>query len=127
MHSYPIPIAGYLIVNMVITIVIKKKYDRDADKAFLDYAFSLFTPAIVGSTTRRGRSHIKATMLSSTAILLPCLIFIQILPLLSPGTPCVMATCLEDFSFFFWPLIILGAWCLFEGDTIFLSRVDHLL
>ena len=38
-----------------------------------------------------------------------------------------MATSLEDFSYFFWPLIILGAWCLFEGDTIFLSQVVILL
>ena len=33
-----------------------------------------------------------------------------------------MATSLEDFSyFFFWPLIILGAWCLFQGEARLLS------
>ena len=79
-----LPISVYLIVNMVISLVLKKKYDGDADKAFLDYAFSLFTPAVNRSTTKHGRSQLKATMLSSTAILLPCLIFIQILPLLPP-------------------------------------------
>ena len=27
-----------------------------------------------------------------------------------------MVTTLDDFStFFFWPLLVLGAWCLFEG------------
>ena len=77
-----IPLAGYLIVNMVITLVLKKKYDGDMEKAFFDYAFSLLTPATGGSTSKHGRSQLKATMLSSTATLLPCLIFIQILPLL---------------------------------------------
>ena len=79
-----IPITGYLIVNMVITLVLKKKYDGNADVAFLDYAVSLFTPAASGSTTKHDRSQLKATMLSSTTFLLPCLIFIQILPLLPP-------------------------------------------
>ena len=169
-----IPLAGYLIVNMVITLVLKKKYDGDMEKAFFDYAFSLLTPAIGGSTSKHGRSQLKATMLSSTATLLLCLIFIQILQLLptefvscslglhhlhhsdldldhsdkipscSPcfdlitvildlifrneGTPCVMATSLDDFSYFFWPLIILGAWCLFEGDiTFFALRLSLIL
>ena len=37
----------------------------------------------------------------------------------------MMATSLEDFSyFFFWPLIILGAWCLFEGETILLFGMN---
>ena len=79
-----LPIAVYLIVNMVITLVLKKKYDRDAGGSFLDYAFSLFTPAVNGSVSKYGRSQLKGTMLSSTATLLPCLIFIQILPLLPP-------------------------------------------
>ena len=77
-----LPISVYLIVNMVITLVLKKKYDRGADNAFGDFAFSLFTPAIPDSEIKHGRSQLKATMLSSTATLLPCLIFIQILPLL---------------------------------------------
>ena len=78
-----IPLSGYLIVNMVITLVLKKKYDGDADDAYSAYAISLFTPAADGSS-KHGRSQLKATMLSSTATLLPCLIFIQILPLLPP-------------------------------------------
>ena len=77
-----IPLAGYLIVDMVITLVLKKKYNGDADKAFLDYAISLFNPAIQLSEFKPGRSQLKTTMLSSTTILLPGLIFIQILPLL---------------------------------------------
>ena len=34
-----------------------------------------------------------------------------------------MATTLDDFStFFFWPLLVLGVWCLFEGGIyIFLD------
>ena len=39
---------------------------------------------------------------------------------LSPsGTPCVMVTTMEDFSsYMFIPLLILGTWCLFEGEHI---------
>ena len=34
-----------------------------------------------------------------------------------PGTPCVMVTSMDDFSnYFFIPLLILGSWCLFEGE-----------
>ena len=34
------------------------------------------------------------------------------------GTACVMFTTFDDFStYFFLPLMILGAWCLFEGGT----------
>merc|ERR1719474_396034 len=92
----------------------------------------------------------KSTQLLSTAILLPCLIFIRLVHLLSPetisctlglhhlsysspvpscspcfnvtttangtgSTPCFMVTTLDHFSnYFFWPLLILGTWCLFE-------------
>ena len=34
-----------------------------------------------------------------------------------PGTPCVMVTSMDDFSnYLFIPLLILGSWCLFEGE-----------
>jgi len=33
-----------------------------------------------------------------------------------------MATSLEDFSYFFWPLIILGAWCLFEEIAMICNK-----
>ena len=84
-----IPLTIYLIVNMAITRFLKKKYTRDwptgegPNGCFTDYALALFTPAIGKSKTKHGRSQLKATMLSSTATLLPCLIFIKILPLLS--------------------------------------------
>ena len=79
---------------MVITRFLKNKYSRDwptgtgpngagPNDSFADYALSLLTPASGKSKTKHGRSQLKATMLSSTATLLPCLIFIKILPLLS--------------------------------------------
>ena len=47
-----------------------------------------------------------------------------------PGTACVMVTTLDDFStYFFLPLMILGAWCLFEGGTfhIFICLLTFIL
>ena len=36
-----------------------------------------------------------------------------------------MATTLDDFStYFFWPLLVLGVWCLFEGE-IYLDILDQ--
>ena len=168
-----IPLTVYLLINLIITFVVDKKYrgqQEDTDDAsqnmltIQNYFLSLFAPSVVATFTKLSRETLKYTMLSSTIILLPCLIFIRLLPLFNPettsctlglyhlnlllpvpecsacfnittnvtgisqvqkpkgneislGTPCVMVTTLDDFSaYIFVPFLILGVWCLFEGD-----------
>ena len=43
------------------------------------------------------------------------------------GPPCVMAITLDDFSvYFFWPLLVLGVWCLFEGGIYLIPKLAFL-
>lgn len=152
-----IPLAVHIFVCIGITTFL---HQRQADSSFVSFALSLFTPSVADASNKFNRSLLKATMLTSTLILLPSLIFIRLLPFLPPdtvlctlglshldlgsnstvpscspcfnttavstGTPCVMATTMDDFSNWFIPLIILGSWCLFEEIVILCKRFKGL-
>lgn len=142
-----VPLAVHLLVCSGITCFLHKRHHNRLDNSFFSFALSLFTPCVTLPEEKFDQSLLKAIMLTSSLILLPCLIFVRLLPSLSPetvlctlglshldldtpipgcspcfnttavstGTPCVMATSLEDFSnYLFIPLLILGSWCLFE-------------
>ena len=55
----------------------------------MSFALTLFTPSVRAasySDNKFDRSLLKATMLTSSLILLPCLIFIRLLPSFDPET-----------------------------------------
>ena len=88
-----VPLTVYIIINSVITCFLHSKHgDDNVAATFVSFALSLFTPSTYAPETKFGRSQLKWTMLSSTLTLLPCLIFIRLLPLLSPETTsCTLA------------------------------------
>ena len=88
-----VPLTVYFVINSVITCFLHNKHDEDdVAGTFISFALSLFTPFVTRSHEKFSRSQLKWTMLSSTLTLLPCLIFIRLLPLLSPErTSCTLA------------------------------------
>ena len=84
-HSL-IPLAVYFIVCIVITCFLHRSHENDLENSFASFALALFTPYVVDPQTKFGQSLLKSTMLTSSLILLPCLIFIRILPTLPSKT-----------------------------------------
>ena len=160
-HSF-FPLTFFLIISVVITCALEKSRKKTDETYFL-FPLSLFAPSVSRPESKFGWTLMKSTMLASTLTLIPCLIFIRLLPLLPPETisctlglshlnhslpippcspcfnltmdnstrtACVMATTLYNFStHFFLPLIILGAWCLFEGHPflVFHLTLNNIL
>ena len=81
-----VPLAVHLLVCSGITCFLHKSHDNDLDDSFYSFTLSLFTPSVKGPKFKFDQSLLKATMLTSSLILLPCLIFIRLLPSLSPET-----------------------------------------
>ena len=94
-----IPLTVYIMINFVIAYCHHIKHNRvpnaialngvpngAVDDIFVSVALSLFTPVVPDPFTKFDRSLLKSTMLASTLTLLPCIIFIRLLPLLSPET-----------------------------------------
>jgi len=78
-----IPLAVHIFVCSGITIFL---HQRQADSSFFAFALSLFTPSVADAANKFNQSLLKATMLTSSLILLPSLIFIRLLPSLPPDT-----------------------------------------
>ena len=81
-----IPLAIHLLVCSGITTFLHKSHDNDLGNSFLAFATSLFTPSVALAILKFVQPLLKATMLTSTLILLPCLILIRLLPSLPPDT-----------------------------------------
>jgi len=82
-----IPLAIHLLFCSGITNFLHGFHATHSDEGyFLSFALSLFTPSVDGAKDKFGQSRLKATMLTSSLILLLCLILIRILPSLPPDT-----------------------------------------
>ena len=82
-----IPLAVFLITSISIFCLVYKKYSWKARIYGLLYLpLSIFTPTVFGPYQKSDRRLLKATMLSSTVILLLCLILIRLLPFLTEET-----------------------------------------
>ena len=80
-----VPLAIHILVCSGITIFLHKSHGEDSDDSFFSFAFSLFTPSVWWRCKEKFKQPLlKATMLTSSLILLPCLILIRILPFLPP-------------------------------------------
>ena len=77
-----IPLAIHVLVYFGITCFLHKRYEGDLANRFFTFTLSLFTPVADGG--KFDYSLLKATMLTSSLILLPSLIIIRLLPTLSP-------------------------------------------
>jgi len=81
-----VPLALHLFVCTGITCFLQKRHDNDLDDSFALFALSLFTPCVKDAKYKFDQSLLKATMFTSSLILLPSLIFIRILASLPPDT-----------------------------------------
>ena len=84
-----IPLAVFLITAISICCLVDKEYDWNVRIGRLLYLpLSIFTPtvSVMGPYLKPQRRVLKATMLSSTVILLLCLILIRLLPFLTEET-----------------------------------------
>ena len=85
-----IPLAVHLLVCSGITTTLHKRHSiiEKLENSFGSFALSLFTPSVGDAKHNSciGQSLLKATMLTSSLILLPCLILIRLLPSLPPDT-----------------------------------------
>ena len=81
-HSL-IPLAIHLLVCIGVTCFLHRSHENDLENSFASFTFALFTPYVADPQTKFGQSLLKWTMLTSSLILLPCLILIR---LLSPET-----------------------------------------
>jgi len=81
-----IPLAVHVLICSGITTFLGKSHGEDLENSFFSFALSLFTPCVEVATDKFGQSLLKSTMLTSSLILLPSLIFIRLLPSLPPDT-----------------------------------------
>ena len=82
-----IPLAVFLITSISISCLVHKKFDWEIRiRRFLFLPLSIFTPTVIRPDYKSFRRVLKATMLSSTVILLLCLILIRLLPFLTEET-----------------------------------------
>ena len=81
-----IPLFIFLVTSFVIFIFHWKIHNRTLRGTIIDMVFSFFAPVVHEPFKKFGPPLLKATMLTSTAVILPCLLFIRLLPyLLSPS------------------------------------------
>ena len=82
-----IPLAVFLITSISISYLVYKEQDwEDRIGRLLYLPLSIFTPTVFNPYLKHDRRLLKATMLSSTVILLLCLILIRLLPFLTEET-----------------------------------------
>jgi len=82
-----VPLVVHILICSGITIFLHKSYGRQLEFSFASFALSLFTPSVFWAANHKfDQSLLKATMLTSSLILLPSLIFIRLLPSLPPDT-----------------------------------------
>ena len=82
-----IPLAVFLITSISICCLVDKEEDWNVRIGGLLYLpLSIFTPTVMSPYLKPDRRVLKATMLSSTVILLLCLILIRLLPFLTEET-----------------------------------------
>ena len=76
-----IPLTLHILVCVGITCCLHRSYNEPMEDTFFAFALSLFTPSVWMNVTKFNQSLLKATMLTSSVILLPCVILIRLLPL----------------------------------------------
>ena len=82
-----IPLAVFLITSISISYLVYKEYSWEYRFGRLFFLpLSIFTPTVFEPYKKSFRRLLKATMLSSTVILLLCLILIRLLPFLTEET-----------------------------------------
>ena len=82
-----IPLAVFLITSISINCLVYKEYNsEELPESLLFLPLSIFTPTVRNPDHKPQRRVLKATMLSSTVILLLCLILIRLLPFLTEET-----------------------------------------
>ena len=82
-----IPLAVFLITSISINCLVYKELDWNLRiRLLLHLPLSIFTPTVFEPEGKSQRRFLKATMLSSTVILLLCLILIRLLPFLTEET-----------------------------------------
>ena len=80
-----IPLAVHVLVCIGITFFLHTRHENQLEGSLGGFILSLLTPTSSGNMSFH-QSQLKATMLTSSLILLPCLLFIHYLPLLPPET-----------------------------------------
>ena len=81
-----IPLAVFLIISISIWSLVYKYSWKVRIGRLIFLPLSIFTPTVTGPEEKSHRRLLKATMLSSTVILLLCLILIRLLPILTEET-----------------------------------------
>merc|ERR1712210_161636 len=73
-----VPLAVHLLVCSGITCFLHKRHGNELETSFFNVALSLFTPCVGNAKDKFDQSLLKATMLTSSLTLLPCLTFIRL-------------------------------------------------
>ena len=80
-----VPLAIFILISVGANICIRQSLTAIAAGIFW-LPLSLFTPVVPAPYFKCERKILKVTMLTSTLIILPCLVLIRLLPLLDPET-----------------------------------------